>query len=93
MLCSAVDKAREGKHQYLSGILHNVAKALANAQPQPDMQAALLAAGYGSSKLKAGFNRSCISASPAHLIVIIRSLFNMVMGRASARPAKGPVSG
>ena len=63
MLCSAVDKAREGKHQYLSGTLHNVAKALANAQPQPDMQEALLAAGYGSSKLKAVIRRSCISAS------------------------------
>ncbi len=50
MLCCAVDKAREGKHQYLSGTLHNVAKALAHAQPQPDMQGALLAAGYGSRK-------------------------------------------
>ncbi len=50
MLCCAVDKAREGKHQYLSGTLHNVAKALAHAQPQPDMHSALLAAGYGSRK-------------------------------------------
>ncbi|CAL5220409.1 g2420 [Coccomyxa viridis] len=48
MLCCAVDKAREGKHQYLSGTLHNVAKALAHAQPQPDMHSALLAAGYGT---------------------------------------------
>ena len=50
MLCCAVDKAREGKHQFLSGTLHNVAKALAHSQPQPDLQTALLAAGYGSSK-------------------------------------------
>lgn len=50
MLCCAVDKARDGGHQYLSGTLHNVAKALAHAQPQPDMQSALFAAGYGSSK-------------------------------------------
>lgn len=50
MLCCAVDRAREGGHQYLSGTLHNMAKALAHAQPQADMQAALLAAGYGSSE-------------------------------------------
>lgn len=50
MLCCAVDKAQQGGHQYLSGTLHNVAKALANAQPQPDLHKALLAAGYGSSK-------------------------------------------
>ena len=98
MLCSAVDKAQEGKHQYLSGTLHNVAKALANAQPQPDMQEALLAAGYGSSELKAVIRRSCISASPAHLtiiiiIIIIIIIDNVVMGRESARPDKGPVSG
>ena len=50
MLHCAARKAREGAHQYLSGTLHNVAKALAHAQPRPDMHSALLAAGYGSSE-------------------------------------------
>ena len=49
MLCCAVEKAQRGGHQYLSGTLHNVAKALAHAQPQPGAHEALLAAGYGSS--------------------------------------------
>ena len=51
MLCCAVEKAQRGGHQYLSGTLHNVAKALAHAQPQPGAHEALLAAGYGSSRV------------------------------------------
>ena len=57
MLCCAVEKAQRGGHQYLSGTLHNVAKALAHAQPQPGPHEALLAAGYGSSRL---LQTSCI---------------------------------
>ena len=51
MLCCAVEKAQRGGHQYLSGTLHNVAKALAHAQLQPGAPEALLAAGYGSSRV------------------------------------------
>ena len=51
MLCCAMEKALRGGHQYLSGTLHNVAKALAHAQPQPGAHEALLAAGYGSSRV------------------------------------------
>ena len=51
MLCCAVEKAQQGGHQYLSGTLHNVAKALTHAQPQLGAHEALSAAGYGSSEL------------------------------------------
>jgi hypothetical protein len=67
LLCSAVEKARQGGHQYLSGTLHNVAKALANAQPQPGAHEAVLAAGYGSSEPLCYSILGCVRPQSLHL--------------------------
>ena len=70
MLCSAVEKARQGGHQYLSGTLHNVAKALANAQTRPGAHGAVLAAGYGSSEPPCYSILGCMQPQSLHLRVI-----------------------
>ena len=51
MLCEAESGARQGKHQYLSGILHNAAKILeANADHPTDPVQTLQALGLTPSK-------------------------------------------
>ena len=51
MLCEAEGGARQGKHQYLSGILHNAAKILeANADHPTGPARALQALGVSPSE-------------------------------------------
>ncbi len=51
MLCEAEVGARQGKHQYLSGVLHNAAKILeANAEHPTDPAQALQALGLSPSE-------------------------------------------
>ena len=75
MLCCAVEKAQRGGHQYLSGTLHNVAKALAHAQPQPGPHETLLAAGYGSCRL---LRAACIPAADLPCTYCIHAAFCMM---------------
>ena len=47
LLWQAMDNAEQGKHQFLSGLLHNLAKLLSFAAIPYTPLAALKAAGYG----------------------------------------------
>jgi len=48
MLDEAEENARLGKHQYLSGVLHNVAKILANESMPTDVNEPLRENGFTS---------------------------------------------
>jgi hypothetical protein len=48
MLAESEENARLGKHQYLSGVLHNVAKILANDPVPSSAEEALQEYGFGS---------------------------------------------
>lgn len=47
MLEEAEDNAQQGKHQYLSGLLHNVAKIMAHDSPPTNALEALKEYGFG----------------------------------------------
>ncbi len=51
MLDEAEENARLGKHQYLSGVLHNVAKILTNESAPADPLVALQDIGFSSGGL------------------------------------------